>query len=72
MPAALPAATSSRCGQCQLLLGKDEVLEKLDKDDLRFPGVRDIAQRHNIYTRDAAYVISINRVAHAAKMRGWV
>ena len=52
---------------------KEEVLEKLDqKMTSAFRAVRDIAQRHSLYTRDAAYVISINRVAHAAKMRGWV
>ena len=52
---------------------KDEVLQKLDqKMTSAFRAVRDLAARDNLYTRDAAYVISINRVAHAAKMRGWV
>ncbi|MGI6413184.1 MAG: Glu/Leu/Phe/Val family dehydrogenase [Syntrophomonadaceae bacterium] len=52
---------------------KDEVLEKLDsKMTAAFKAVNDIAQRNNLYMRDAAYVISINRVAQAVKMRGWV
>ncbi|NLG32282.1 MAG: Glu/Leu/Phe/Val dehydrogenase, partial [Syntrophomonadaceae bacterium] len=52
---------------------KDEVLEKLDsKMTAAFKAVNDIAQRNKLYMRDAAYVISINRVAQAVKMRGWV
>jgi len=52
---------------------KEEVLQKLDsKMTSAFRAVRDINERHKIYTRDAAYVIAINRVAHAVKMRGWV
>jgi len=52
---------------------KEEVLQKLDsKMTSAFRSVRDITERHKIYTRDAAYVIAINRVAHAVKMRGWV
>ncbi len=52
---------------------KEEVLQRLDtKMTSAFHAVRDIADRHKMYTRDAAYVISINRVAHAVKMRGWV
>ena len=31
-----------------------------------------LAQEKNIYMRDAAYVISINRVVNAVKTRGWV
>ncbi len=52
---------------------KDEVLEKLDaKMTAAFQAVYDTAQKHNLYMRDAAYVISINRVAQAVKMRGWI
>jgi len=52
---------------------KEEVLEKLDlKMTAAFKAVNDVAQRNNMYMRDAAYVISINRVAQAIKMRGWV
>ncbi|NLC07739.1 MAG: Glu/Leu/Phe/Val dehydrogenase [Syntrophomonadaceae bacterium] len=52
---------------------KDEVLEKLDlKMTAAFKAVWELAQQRNLYMRDAAYVISINRVAQAVKMRGWV
>jgi hypothetical protein len=52
---------------------KDEVLEKLDiKMTSAFRAVNELAKRNNLYMRDAAYVISINRVAQAVKMRGWV
>lgn len=52
---------------------KDEVLKKLDTQmTSAFKAVRDIARKNNLYMRDAAYVISINRVAQAVKMRGWV
>ena len=52
---------------------KDEVLEKLDtKMTAAYRAVREIAQKKNLYMRDAAYVIAINRVAQAVKMRGWV
>ena len=52
---------------------KDEVLTKLDaKMTAAFHAVNDLAKRSSLYMRDAAYVISINRVAQAVKMRGWV
>lgn len=52
---------------------KDEVLEKLDvKMTSAFKAVSELARKNNIYMRDAAYIISINRVAQAVKMRGWV
>lgn len=52
---------------------KDEVLEKLDtKMTSAFHAVNDLAKKSSLYMRDAAYVISINRVAQAVKMRGWV
>ena len=35
-------------------------------------GIYDLAQEKNLYMRDAAYVISINRVVNAVKARGWV
>lgn len=53
--------------------GKDEVLKKLDDQmTSAFHAVNDLAKRSSLYMRDAAYVISINRVAQAVKMRGWV
>ena len=52
---------------------KDEVLSKLDtKLTAAYRAVYDLAQRKDIYMRDAAYVIAINRVVQAVKMRGWV
>jgi len=52
---------------------KDEVLHKLDYQmTSAFKAVRETAKKNDLYMRDAAYVISINRVAQAVKMRGWV
>lgn len=52
---------------------KDEVLQKLDvKMTAAFRAVKDLADKNKLYMRDSAYVISINRVAQAVKMRGWV
>lgn len=51
---------------------KEEVLEKLDtKMTSAYRAVYDLAKKKNLYMRDAAYVIAINRVAQAVKMRGW-
>ncbi len=52
---------------------KDEVLSKLDtKMTSAFLSVSELARKKKLYMRDAAYVISINRVAQACKDRGWV
>lgn len=52
---------------------KDEVMEKLDtKMTSAFKAVYDLSVSKNLKMRDAAYVISINRVAQAVKNRGWV
>jgi glutamate dehydrogenase (NAD(P)+) len=52
---------------------KDEVLGKLDvKMTGAFQGVYDLALKRNLYMRDAAYTISIARVAQACRERGWV
>ena len=52
---------------------KEEVLEKLDqKMTSAFHAVHKLSQEKNLYMRDAAYVIAINRVAEAVKLRGWV
>jgi glutamate dehydrogenase len=52
---------------------RDEVLTKLDNlMTSAFHAVADLAKAKNLYTRDAAYVIAINRVASACKQRGWV
>ncbi|MDD3693494.1 MAG: Glu/Leu/Phe/Val dehydrogenase [Oscillospiraceae bacterium] len=52
---------------------KEEVLEKLDqKMTSAFHAVHNLACEKGLYMRDAAYVIAINRVAEAVKLRGWV
>ncbi len=52
---------------------KEEVLSKLDtKMTTGFRAVSDLARSRKLYMRDAAYVISIGRVAQAVKDRGWV
>jgi len=52
---------------------KEEVLEKLDnKMTAAFKDVYKLADKKGLYMRDAAYIIAINRVAQAVKMRGWI
>lgn len=52
---------------------KDEVLGKLDlKMTSAFIGMSELARKKNLYMRDAAYIIAVNRVAQACKDRGWV
>ena len=52
---------------------KDEVLGKLDiKMTAAFAAVNDLAKKRNLYMRDAAFVIAVNRVAQACRDRGWV
>lgn len=51
---------------------KDEVLGKLDvKMTSAFLAVSELARKKKLYMRDAAYMISIGRVAQACKDRGW-
>ena len=52
---------------------KEEVLQKLDeKMTAAFKAVSELARTRNLYMRDAAYVISVSRVAGACRERGWV
>jgi glutamate dehydrogenase len=52
---------------------KDEVLAKLDvKMTSAFHDVYALAKQRKLYMRDAAYVIAIQRVAQACKLRGWI
>ena len=52
---------------------KDEVLSKLDqKMTNAFWGVVEIAKKKNVYTRNAAYMVAIDRVVQAMRLRGWV
>ena len=61
--------------QCNMnyFWSKEEVLQKLEAIMTKsFCDVYDLAQQKQLYMRDAAYVISINRVYNAIKVRGWV
>lgn len=52
---------------------KDEVLGKLDsKMTAAFIAVSELSRKKKLYMRDAAYVIAIDHVVQACKMRGWV
>jgi len=52
---------------------REEVLEKLDRIMTNaFNAVADLAEERKCYTRDAAYLISLQRVARAIEGRGWV
>ncbi len=52
---------------------REEVLEKLDqKMTTAFLAVHDLAEQRGLYMREAAYMISVSRVAQACKDRGWV
>ena len=52
---------------------KEEVLQRLDDVMTRaFHAVADLAERHDVSMRDAAYMIAIQRVAEACRLRGWV
>lgn len=52
---------------------KEEVIEKLDtKMTIAFAGVLDMSLKSNVSTRDAAYMVAIDRVVKAMQLRGWV
>jgi len=52
---------------------REEVLGKLDvKMTSAYLAVSELAKKKNLYMRDAAYIISVSRVAQACKDRGWV
>ncbi len=52
---------------------KDEVLRRLDqKMTNAFYGVLDMARERNVYMRDAAYLVAIDRVVRVMNLRGWV
>jgi len=61
--------------QCNMnyFWSREEVLEKLNATMAKaFRAVYELAQERNLYMRDAAYYIAIERVAAAVKWRGWV
>lgn len=52
---------------------KEEVLTKLDqKMTNAFWGVTDMSTKRGVYMRNAAYMVAIDRVVQAMKLRGWV
>jgi glutamate dehydrogenase len=52
---------------------KDEVLAKLDqKMTEAFRGVLQMSTDRKVYMRDAAYLVAIDKVVKAMKLRGWV
>jgi len=51
----------------------EEVYEKLDKKmTAAFHSMYDMAQAYGVNNRVAAYLVAVNRVAEAVRMRGWV
>jgi glutamate dehydrogenase len=51
---------------------KEEVLEKLDiKMTQAFHAVLDMSVKAQVYMRDAAYMVAIDRVVKAMQLRGW-
>jgi glutamate dehydrogenase (NAD(P)+) len=52
---------------------RKEVLDRLDsKMTSAFSAVYELSKKNQLYMRDAAYVIAIQRVAQACRDRGWV
>ncbi|MEA3350475.1 MAG: Glu/Leu/Phe/Val dehydrogenase [Chloroflexota bacterium] len=53
--------------------GRDEVLGKLnDKMTKSFHDVLKMSQLENVYMRDAAYMVAIDKVVKAMEFRGWL
>jgi glutamate dehydrogenase (NAD(P)+) len=51
----------------------DAVLRRLDqKMTTAFNGVHAMAQKHDVFMRDAAYMVAIDRVVKAMDLRGWL
>ena len=52
---------------------REEVLERLDqKMSQAFKGVLQMALDEEVYMRDAAYMVAIDRVVKAMEIRGWI
>ena len=52
---------------------RDEVLQRLDaKMTQAFESVLRMAEGEKVYTRDAAYMVAIDRVVQAMDQRGWL
>jgi len=49
------------------------VLNRLDtKMTMAFESVLDMSMKENVYMRDAAYMVAIDRVVKAMELRGWI
>ena len=49
-----------------------DVHERLDKKMIAaFWAVHNMAQEHKVHNRLAAYLVAVNRVAEAVRLRGW-
>lgn len=52
---------------------RDEVLQRLDeKMTIAFRSVYEMFEKENVFMRDAAYMVAINRVVKAMQLRGWI
>jgi len=52
---------------------RDEVLQRLDQKMTKaFHDVLDMSLAHKVYMRDAAYLVAIDKVVKAMRLRGWV
>jgi glutamate dehydrogenase (NAD(P)+) len=52
---------------------KEEVLERLDdKMTQAFDSVFEMSRNHDVFMRDAAYMVAIDRVVKAMELRGWI
>jgi glutamate dehydrogenase (NAD(P)+) len=60
-------------GQSNYYWDADDVLQKVDSwMTAAFTAVHERAEREQVSLRDAAYLIAVERVAHACRKRGWV
>ena len=52
---------------------REEVLERLDtKMTKAFLDVLEMSKREDVYMRDAAYMVAIEKVVRAMELRGWI
>jgi glutamate dehydrogenase len=52
---------------------RQEVLDRLDhKMTVAFAGVLEMSTREDVFMRDAAYMVAIDRVVKAMELRGWI
>jgi glutamate dehydrogenase (NAD(P)+) len=60
-------------GQANYYWDAQDVLQKVDsRMTAAFAAVHERAEREQVSLRDAAYLIAVERVAHACRQRGWV